>query len=464
MTTDQLLKVHVSAARSGTAQATWGQQAIWDAVSGLGADAPRYNLMLPVELDPGRPLPEVLDDLTALLHLHESLRTRLRPDESGGLRQILDGEGDLPVALWNCPPEEADRQRDALLADLLGRPFDTARQWPVRAGLVECDGLVRHLVLVLSHTASDGWGIRRLHQDVIDLGRGLTVARIRARRPSLQPLDEAALQASDRGRRRDVAARRHWCERLEGGAARLFTSSGAEPDDPARLLPNARLHSPALAHAVEQVAAGRGVSTSSVLLAALAVQQSRLSGAEAALLQVVVNNRFLPTTAQAVSTMAQEGLFHLPSARGRFTEVLRRAHLAALGCYRHAAYDRRLLTRDLAELGRVAGPLADRSCTFNDARIVRADAAPTTDPPPLDRPPRDRLDRLREQTRLSWPVEFPPRADFTFALDAVLTPGALELAMTADSALISRAGMERLLYGVEELIVDEAVSLGRDRD
>jgi hypothetical protein len=483
MSTDRLLKVGVRSARSGTAQATWGQQAIWDVVQGLGADAPRYNLALSVPIEPGRPVPLLLEDLTALLHLHDSLRTRLRPDESGVLRQVLDGGGELPVVLWQCAVEEVAERSGRLLADLLGRPFETAGQWPVRTGLVEADGAVRHLVLVLSHTASDGWGIRRLHQDLLDLWRGIGVAPIRLARPSLQPLDEAAQQASER----DAAARRHWCERLAAGPERLFPlggragdaaagraggaaggwnggraggAAGAEPD-PARLLPNARLYSPALARAVGQVAAGRGVSGSSVLLAAAAVQQSRLSGADGALLQVVVNNRFLPAATQAVSTMAQEGLFHLPSTRGDFAEVLGRAHLAALGSYRHAGYDKRLLDRDIAELRSGAGVVADRSCTFNDARIIRADAADRPDDVALEaEAARTPLSRLRARSTLSWPVEFPSRGDFSFAMDALYIPGALELAMTADAERVSRAGMEQFLCGIEDLVVAEATALG----
>jgi hypothetical protein len=454
MTTDQLLRLRVTAARSGTAPATWGQQAIWDAVAVLGADAPRYNVALPLPVEPGRPLPALLDDLTGLLLLHDSLRTRLLPDDTGRLHQHLDGEGELPVVLRHGDRAEAD----ALFAELLGQPFDTARRWPLRVGLVEEDGLVRHLLIVLSHTATDGWGVRRLHQDLIDLAAGLTVDRIRALRPALQPADEALQQHSPRGRRRDEAARRYWCERLASGPRRLFEPRTAAAPD--RLLPNARLHSPALAGAVARVAAGRGVSGSSVLLAAAAAQQARLSGSPQALLQVVVNNRFRPTAAQAVSTMAQEGLFQLPQADGPFTEVLGRAGTAALTAYRHAAYDKRLLDRDIARLRAERGWVADLSCTFNDARITRADALPATDDPGSGAVT---LDRLRERTRLTWPIEFPQRGPaFSFAMDVVLTPDALELAMTADAALLPRAGMESFLFGIEELVVAEARALGHD--
>lgn len=39
-------------------------------------------------------------------------------------------------------------------------------------------------------------------------------------------------------------------------------------------------------------------------------------------------------------------------------------------------------------------------------------------------------------------------------------PGALDLAMTADPAVLGREGMETFLRGVERLIVAEAIALG----
>jgi hypothetical protein len=45
-------------------------------------------------------------------------------------------------------------------------------------------------------------------------------------------------------------------------------------------------------------------------------------------------------------------------------------------------------------------------------------------------------------------------------MDALYTPGALELAMTADAERVSRAGMEQFLCGIEDLVVAEATALG----
>lgn len=445
-----LLELPVSGGRSGRGPATWGQQAIWDAVSVLGEDAPRYNVSVGFPLEPAYPRAAVLAALARAAGHHEALRTRMVPGADGELTQVLDASGHIPVVVRRCAAEESAAVGEALLAELASRAFDCAEQWPLRIGLVEADGLVRHYAMVLSHTAADGGGLCRLARDVVMLLA--TGAGKAALPPATQPLDLAAYQVSERGRRRDAAARRHWRSRLGDGPRALFAPR--VPRDPRALFPNACLRSPALLRSVDHVAAARGVSGSSVLLAAATQQIGRLSGAPDVLLQVVVNNRFLPGMAQTVTTLAQEGLFHLRSVEQDFGALVGRVHAGALGTYRHASYDKRLLDRDIEELRGELPDLADHSCFFNDTRepALFRPPAPAGGPVPLS--------RAREQTTLTWPVEFPPRHNLTFAMDVYDAPGAVELLMTADSALMPRADMEAFLRGIEDTVVTDALATG----
>ncbi|MGW2873161.1 condensation domain-containing protein [Kitasatospora sp. NPDC001225] len=446
MTTRQLLELAFSSGRTGTGPATWGQRAIWDAVRRLPpADAPRYNIATAAPLDPGLPLPVLLAALERLLHLHDSLHTRLRPDEAGGLRQLVDGEGNLDVHLWPAGEHEDPAELGTRLhEELAAQPFDTATQWPVRVGAVTAGGLVRHISLVLSHTAVDGSGMSRLVADLSALCLGSSPEELaELREPAQQPLEEAEFQTSERGRRRDAGARKQFVRKLRLGPPRLFPSHPLPPTtaEPARF-PNAVLRSPALPRAVERVAARHRVSTGSVLLAATAAMTARLAGSTEAVLNVVVNNRFLPELANAVGVIAGDGLFHLPDATAEFGEVVRRTHAAAIGTYRHAYYDRLALAAEIDRLTAEGVRLADRSCVFNDTReLLPAPAAPG-----------------EEHTTLSWPVDFEPRPGLTYALDALQSAEALSLAMTADPAVLPRPAMERFLYGIEELILTEAAA------
>jgi hypothetical protein len=317
----------------------------------------------------------------------------------------------------------------------------------MRIGLVTTTGLVRAIVFALSHTATDAWGLLRLAINLMSIVDGASITDIAG--PALQPRAEAEFQASDRGRRLDTRARRHWTDRLREAPARLF--AGMPGRDP---FPNAAFDSPALALAADYVSTRHRVPSSAVLLAAAGAMVSRLSGSPDAMFQLVVNNRFVPGLANAVSTLAQEGLFHLPDAGASFPDVIRRTYRNTLTTYRAAYYDRRSLTRDIARITAETGAIADHSCFFNDSRSLL--------PIPAERPPDEPLAKAAQRTTLRWPIEFPPRANVTIALDLNDVHRSIELSMTADSALVPRADMERFLHGIEDLVVAEAMALGHE--
>ncbi|WP_051742069.1 condensation domain-containing protein [Kitasatospora sp. MBT66] len=456
MTTSRQLEIPFADGRSGSGPATWGQRAIWDVVNRLApADRPRYNIGTATPLDPGLPLPVVLAALGHLLHLHDSLHTRLLPEPDGsGLRQTVDPAGTLPVPVRDLP---ADTDRAGLGAagaalhrELTDRAFDCGTEWPVRVGLVVADGLVRHISLVLSHTAVDGTGMGLLVRDLTALALGADPAAVRAGRTTQQPLEEAGFQTSERGRKRDANARAHTLRKLRAAPDRLFPPAPAA--DPAARFPNAVLSSPALLRAVDTVAAAHRAGSSAVLLAATAAMTARLAGRPDAVLQVVVNNRFLSGLTDAVSVIAGDALLHLQDADGEFGAAVRRTHAASIAAYRHAYYDRRLLDAEIERLTADRVPLADRSCVFNDTRDLLPGGLTAPDPAVAGA-------GADGATTLDWPVDFDPRPGLTYALDAQRTPTALQLAMTADPALLPRPAMERFLRGIEELVLTEERAL-----
>ncbi|MEV4559393.1 condensation domain-containing protein [Kitasatospora sp. NPDC049285] len=434
----------ISGARGGRGPATWGQRAIHTALVRLGPEAPRYNLRLAAPVDPGLPVDEVLRAFTELLHLHDALRTRLVVQD-GEPVQLLDPDGVLPVAvLHRDGPEQAAEAAAELLADYAARPFDQARDWPLRIGLVVHGGLVRHTVLVLSHTAADGWGMRRLVRDLTLLAGGRSADDLRAERAFAQPLDEAAEQDSPRGRRKDAAARRHWRDKLTTGPRVLLPRPPGEPD-PERRFPFAVLRSPALARALPLAAARLRTSDATLLLAAAATELGRLSGQDEVLFQVVVGNRFTEQSADAVTTLAQEGLFHLPELAGEFAETVRRSHGPAFSAYRHAGYVKPRLDADLDELRSSGVELADHSVFWNDTRDPLAALMPD-----------GTVQEPSGESELTFPAEFPARPGVSMAVDVNAVPGAVQLSMTADGALLDRAQMAGFLRGIEQLVLQAA--------
>jgi hypothetical protein len=451
MSTSRNLEIDFAGGDAGTAVATWGQHAIWDVVRTLGPEAPRYNVSVSSPVTPAMPVSHIVDSIRPLIGMHESLRTRLASD-GGVLRQVVDAAGHVPVVVWECAADDdVAAVGAARYAELAGQPFDFAGQWPIRVGLVEADGLVRTIALSLSHTAADAWGMRRLALNMAAISLGEPAEQVAERLPSLQPRAEAEFQASDRGRRLDANARQHWLKKLRLGPARLFPTRVADTSLP---WPHAALDSPALAVAAEHVAAAHRTSSSSVLLAAASTMVSRLSGSPDAVFQIVVNNRFLPGLADAVSTIAQQGLFHFPGVDKDFPDAIRRTNRITLNTYRNSYYDKHLLDADIERAGG-DGAVTDHSCFFNDVRNLLLVGTVVGGPP-------EPLAKALSRTTLRWRHDCAPRTEVTFAVDVLDTPGSLELVMVADGGLIPRPDMERFLYGIEDLVVGEALALGRD--
>lgn len=209
------LAIDFAGGGAGTASATWGQHAIWDVLRTLGAEAPQYN---------------------------------------ASVSSCFVG-----YACFSC--------MDCPLIWLGSGRFGL--------GWLRVDGLVRNIALSLSHTAVDAWGLRRLALNMAAVSLGESVDQLAERLPSMQPRAEADFQASERGRRLDAHARQHWLRKLRLSPERLFSDRVAPADLP---FPHAVLNSPALAVAVQRVAAGHQVSSSTVVLAAASVMVSRLSG------------------------------------------------------------------------------------------------------------------------------------------------------------------------------------------
>ncbi|CAO0830798.1 hypothetical protein SMICM17S_00424 [Streptomyces microflavus] len=157
------------------------------------------------------------------------------------------------------------------------------------------------------------------------------------------------------------------------------------------------------------------------------------------LFQVVVGNRFQPAAAATVSTVAQEALFRLTDADKDFADAVRRTRSVAFGV-RHAAYDKWALDREVAGLIEKE-TAADHSYWWNDTRDPAVTPFDTVERPTAP------LSELTGRTELTWPTEFLPRRNVSIAVDALTAPGALDLAMTADPAVISRTGMEEFLRG-----------------
>ncbi|MFD8559042.1 hypothetical protein ACFV1N_17315 [Streptosporangium canum] len=463
------MDIRFSGSRSGTAPLTWGQRAIWDTIQKTAPDDHYFNFGRVLKVPRrARPLTveRAVEVLGALVERHGSLRTRL----GAGPSQVLETSGAIAVTLSAGDP-------DRLLDTLAERAFDYAGEWPLRVGLVVADetaagaaegttgdaagrttgetaeeitgdaagrppgGTVTHIVLVFCHLAADGLGAEAAITDLrLLLLRGAVPGP-----PPPSPLDLARWQRSEQGLRVARIAAEHWESEYRRIPPTMFDRPVAVPEGPP--VWRAQIVSRALDLAVQRIAALHGVSTSTVLLAASSVLVGAVTGHDVCAMLPIVGNRFRADTANAVTTLSQEGLFVL-DLRGdaTFADLLRRAKPAALRAYRSAYHDPDDRDRLTARISRERGAEIHPYCCFNDMRFVdRVDASHD------ERTVRQAM----EETALTWPLS-QDRLNCRFCLHVTGEPGGLGVSLTADTRFLPRPAMERYLYDLESLLVEAA--------
>ncbi|MEV4773350.1 condensation domain-containing protein [Micromonospora humida] len=435
--------------RVATAPLTWGQRAMWRTVAEFAAPAAYRVLTLPrtlaVSARAGVDVPRAVRAVGALLARHESLRTRVRPYD-GQLCQEASAAGRLPVGVHAVPraADDPDGARVAaeLAARLAGSPFDHAVEYPLRVALVTVADTVRQVVLVFSHCAVDFHAAATVLRDL----RLLLLRGAVDDPPGLQSLDVAGQERTVQQRRSQRAVA-YWLRQFPGLPMTLADPVGTGPGPRYR---QGSLVSPAVLHATRLVATRYGVSTSTALLAATAAVLGGDTGQDACGIVVMANNRFPPGYDRAVATLNQIGLCRLDlTGRPDFGTLLSRAGRAGLDAYRHAYYDPVEFERAFTGRGDDHRSVLAPLCYLNDTRL---------DPevhPGVPGPDEAALRAMVAPDAVRWVGEL-DRFAWRCRVQVRDAPGAVELAVTADTRYlpVERAG--RLLTGVEALLVEAA--------
>ncbi|WP_141726227.1 non-ribosomal peptide synthetase, partial [Actinacidiphila rubida] len=159
---------------------SFAQRRLWliDRMEGPNA---LYNVPMALRLR-GRldvaALTGALADLTAR---HESLRTVFAEVAGEPVQRILPAADAHPVVdLLSCTEDELPAALDTAAA----RPFDLARELPLRATVLRVSAEDHLLLLVMHHIASDGWSMGPLSKDLADAYS----ARCADRAPAFTPL------------------------------------------------------------------------------------------------------------------------------------------------------------------------------------------------------------------------------------------------------------------------------------
>ncbi|MFY1698436.1 MULTISPECIES: condensation domain-containing protein [unclassified Solwaraspora] len=445
--------IRVAASSAAVAPLTWSQRATWpDRAAFDTAPAVPYlprTLRVPdrVDADVGR----LSRAVGLLVERHAALRTGFQP-AGDDLCQVVAATGTLPVRLLAVPPSRADpdgaRAATELAAELAADPVDHRDEFALRVGLVRCGDRIRQVALAFSHAVVD------FHAAEILL-RDLRLAVLRGAVPGpagWQPADVAADEARHGGPRSQRAAR-HWLAQFERLPAEMFPAGvGAGSHDPVGAGPRhrvARLVSGAVDLAARAVAARYGVSTATVLLAAIALAVADRAGTDGCGLVTMSSNRFRVHHRTAVASLNQIGLCHLDlTGRRRLTDLLGPTWQAALAAYRHAYYDPATLAAAFAARGHHLASALAPHCYVNDLRLPRESGpAPVAD--------RAALWAATDRSVLTW-LPAPDRFAWRCRWQVMDDPGGAALVVTADTGYLPPGDVEDLLVTVEASLVRAA--------
>ncbi|WP_338895251.1 amino acid adenylation domain-containing protein [Streptomyces sp. TG1A-60] len=245
------------------------QERMWF-LNRLDGAAATYNIPLVVPLEHDLDEEALRSALADVVDRHESLRTVFTDDGDGPRQRILPPGTLRPeLRIVDCPGEEVDAQVAAA-----GRhSFDLTRESPLWAAVVGT-GARRTLLLVLHHSAADGWSLRPLGEDL----SAAYEARREGRAPHGKPLpvqyadyalwQHGVLAPAPEGPGRLEQLTGFWREALTG-----LPTESTLPADRAR---------PA-------VAGGAGARVSATVDAALHERLERLADAEDASLFMVLH-------------------------------------------------------------------------------------------------------------------------------------------------------------------------------
>jgi hypothetical protein len=425
---------------AGVEDLAWGQKAIWRSIQRTG-HAETIDGIAPVP--PGTTLEDCATALRFGMNRFQSLRTRLRFEPDGRVRQELFSSGEVPMEIVDAGDADPAEAAEQLRLRYNATPFDYADEWPVRIGVIRKDGVFTHSVAVYLHLAFDAHGFTVLLADLAASDFG---AKPLPPVTAVEPLEQARQQATPAVQRRGAAAIRHMEQVLRAASTHRFPPPAEPGESYYRRL---RYNTPATGLAVRAIATAQRVDTSAVLLGSFALAVARLTGNNPVLAVLAVSNRFRSGFADSVSVLAQISPCLIDLADLTLGEVAGQARRAAMSAYKSAYYDPMLRVELQQRLAEERGEEIDLSCYFNDRR---EDIDPPTGPMPT-------AEQIRQAQALGvvrWDLDS-EAIDEKLYFDVDDVPGGLEFTMSADTLYLPSAEMERLARTIEAVTVETAL-------
>ncbi|MBT2896408.1 condensation domain-containing protein [Streptomyces sp. McG3] len=423
----------------------WGQRLLWNDSQWMGEKDYYFNMTVSVPVPPGRRLTEVLECLRQLVHRHEALRSRVVVTPDGRPLQEVLPSGAIDVLLAEANPKTVDEVTDECRAELFGRSFRLADEWPVRPCVVSVRGVPARVTLVLSHVFADAGAARVLADELTQLLAG-TAAWHLPGQPPAQPLERAGHENSPAGLKLSANALRRLEKQLRSIPQTMFPGPESEPG-PYRFR-RMEMRSLALTEALRRIADREGASTSTVLLAAVALVLATATGHRTAVFKTVLGNRAFPGLERLVSNTLSNGVVPVEIEDVAFAELVGSVGRVTMGNLLRSQCDPTERDAVTARVSHERGVHMDLSVFFNDTRDITGGREPRV------RPEAD-LEALSATTRTSWVGEW-ERQDAKFFFHTRTVGDCDHVYAMVDTAFLPSASVDHLLRGIERVAVRAA--------
>jgi hypothetical protein len=403
---------------AGTGTLTWSQQFMHKVISTAGDQPGNFDVLVTQDLA-GRPDVATAQDLLCrLVEDHPVLRTTMSYDAENGLVQCVRSAGEFVVPIVSGT------------ASLRAVIPETTLDVMCRAALLTDGTAVTGIALRISHLIVDAQGARLLCAALVDLAAG----RPRAVSPS--PLDLAAFEASEAGRRVQRRSLAHAAAVYESAPVTMWHHRRAP--QPERYW-YGELRSAALLRSLRLLRERHDVTRAGALVGALATVTAARAGTDAALLFLISANRFDLAWASFPGLLTQEAVVGVPVA-GTVAGIMRSATTLSMRAMLHARYAP-------AEMDGVRREVGDRRGSFDGlgtAVVLNLLSPEASTSEVADRP-----------TEFTW-RDRTNEENLGLYVDAYETPHGFVLGGRIDTTLLSPAEAEGVLRAVEWTIVAAA--------
>jgi hypothetical protein len=298
---------------------------------------------------------------------HEALRTHYTTEPNGEVLQHVVRSGSFRVAVVEvdeAPSAMPEQVLRPLVYDIVGTWFDHAVELPVRAGVLVHQGMPALLVLGVSHVSADMQATGLLARELTDL---LAAKAAGVPRPAAvsagQPLEMAAWEQSERGRRKSEGALAHRRKQLDVIPPTMFAAPG---DGESLRYWRGCLTSSAVPLALRALDNRYGSGISAILLATDVLLLHALTGSELVTVGLVYGNRATAGTRPVISSLSETVVTTFTVGSGTFGELVSRTWSTCMRSYLHGRFDDRAAVALTEQVGRERGVQFDLSCRFND--------------------------------------------------------------------------------------------------